>query len=459
MFSIVLLAIVLVPAAFVPTAERAGYLTTFYSPKFEVLRVLSVLLLGAVVLDKDPRLVPVLIPALAFLAVSALSALLSGDVLNSLIGDRYDGLLSLTAGVLLFYATARFLDSWSRVRTLLAAGVATAVLISVYGILQNFGLDPVSGWMADWPERGRAFSTVGHPVHLAAYLTLMMGATLALYFLTRGRFARGLLLAALALVGACWLYTYTRGAVLGVGVALPVVLWLAHRRVGSIKPLLLPLAVLAVAMLAAQLSSPRSADVIDISLSANLAQATTPAEQPPSEEQSSTPRESSITTRLLVWRDTIPMILDRPLLGHGPDNFRLPFERYQGEDLQSHLSNNKEYIDKAHNEFLQVAATTGLLGLAAYLWVLVAYFRNAYQRGGWVLLALCGGVLAYILQLQTAFTTIANGVAFWAVLGISVAVMRVQDRENEPGEEERSDSPGAAARGDGGGGAGQDHEV
>lgn len=28
-------------------------------------------------------------------------------------------------------------------------------------------------------------------------------------------------------------------------------------------------------------------------------------------------------------------------------------------------------IDKAHNEFLQAAATTGLLGLAAYLWVLV----------------------------------------------------------------------------------------
>jgi hypothetical protein len=47
-----------------------------------------------------------------------------------------------------------------------------------------------------------------------------------------------------------------------------------------------------------------------------------------------------------------------------------------------------------------------------------------------VLLALSGGVLAYIVQLQTAFTTLANGVTFWAILGISVAVMRIRDRED-----------------------------
>lgn len=51
------------------------------------------------------------------------------------------------------------------------------------------------------------------------------------------------------------------------------------------------------------------------------------------------------------------------------------------------------------NVLLQVAATTGLLGLAAYLWVFVSYFRNACRSGGWPLLALSGGVLVYILQL------------------------------------------------------------
>lgn len=38
-------------------------------------------------------------------------------------------------------------------------------------------------------------------------------------------------------------------------------------------------------------------------------------------------------------------------------------------------------------------------------------------------------VLACILQLQRAFTTIAIGVTFWAILGVSVAVMRLQEWE------------------------------
>lgn len=54
-----------------------------------------------------------------------------------------------------------------------------------------------------------------------------------------------------------------------------------------------------------------------------------------------------------------------------------------------------------------------------------------YRSGGWPLLALSGGVLAYILQLQTWVTTITTGVTFWAILGVSVAIMRLQDRERE----------------------------
>jgi type IV pilus assembly protein PilA len=140
--------------------------------------------------------------------------------------------------------------------------------------------------------------------------------------------------------------------------------------------------------------------------------------------------DPNVQSRLYNWRDTVPMILDRPLLGHGPDNFKGPFEPYISEDLEALLTTHGvQFVDRTHNELLQVSATTGLLGLAAYLWVFVSYFRNVYRRGGWPLIALSGGVLAYILQLQTVFPTIATSVAFWGVLGASVAVMRIHDRE------------------------------
>jgi putative inorganic carbon (HCO3(-)) transporter len=469
--------VVLVPLAIDPFEVFAPIVTlTQLNPgratavKFVVLMVLSLPLLvavvGALLAGGRRRGVPVLAPALAFLGVSALSALLSAYPAHALVGDRLDGLLPLACGVLLFYAAARFLDSWARVRLFLAANVFTAILVSLYGILQKFGLDPaLILWPSLWPNvagpTGRVFSTIGNPLFLASYLTLMAGCALALYFLAEGRGERVLWLGALALVGACWLYTYSRGAALGTAVALPVLLWVAHRRLGGVAPLLPPLGVLAAAMLAAQLCASLYADATNQAADraggveaprveapallagardANAAAAGAALVQEENEPPVVGPaaRRLSASIRLLIWRDTVPVIFERPLLGHGPGTFALPFARHWGEDLQILLrKSGTEYVDKAHNQLLQVAATTGLLGLAAYLWVFASYFLNVYRRGGWALLALSGGVLAYVLQIQTSISTIVDDVALWTILGASVAVMRLQDLRgrNRPASE------------------------
>ncbi len=145
----------------------------------------------------------------------------------------------------------------------------------------------------------------------------------------------------------------------------------------------------------------------------------------------------STQTRLYIWRDTVPMILERPLLGHGPDNYGESFRPYISEQLKALISDSKgnvRILNRAHNHLLQIAAPTGLLGLAAYVWVLVSYFRNAYRRGGWVLAALSGGVMTYVAQIQTAFPSVATEVAFWGILGASVALMRLRDRGAQDGE-------------------------
>lgn len=198
----------LVPLAFNPNAVILYIPAAFYLIKFKLLMYLSVALLAAVIgvtaLGAGFDRVPVLLPALIFLGISTLSTLFSGDMVHSLVGEpnRYDGLLTLAAGVLLFYAAARFLDSWAKVRVFLVAGVTSAVIISIYGILQHFGLDPIPGWGIPWYEGSRAFSTLGWALWLAAYLTLMMGATTALYFLSDTRRERWMWLAALGIMAA-----------------------------------------------------------------------------------------------------------------------------------------------------------------------------------------------------------------------------------------------------------------
>lgn len=486
-----------------PAAATLHFAAGFYPIKFQVLMALAppllVSVVAAVLADLRRAWVPLLWPALAYLGASTLSTVFAESPLDSLFGVRYDGLLYLIVAVLLFYAAARFLDSWARVRVFLAAGVVSGVLISVYGIIQQFGLDPVPGYFeVPWQQTQRAFGTLQHAVHLAVYLTLMMGATLALYFSTPRRWERGLWLAALAVVGACWLYTYTRGSMLGVGVTAAIILVLAYQRLGGVRPLLPPAGVLAAGMAVAYVASPVAPGLVDVFgsakvvlagvvmllgvaaataapwfvyrrygsirplvltvvgvLAVGLVAAYILVPRPPTienvmgienvartaEGERLDPRDQSIVTRLLTWRDTLVMISDRPILGYGPDNFSGAFDSYASPELRTYFP-DIEIVDKAHNEFLQVTATTGLLGLAAYVWLLVAYFVAAYRSGGWTMLALSGGVLAYIIQLQTAFTTIGVGVTFWCLLGVSVAVMRLRKKHpEEAAEVEGSDRP------------------
>ena len=419
--------VTMVPTVFDPTLIYFNPQVAFYPVKFALLMKLSIpmlmAVLGVLLLERRIIRIPLLFPVLTSLGISTLSALLSGDILHTLVGDRYDGLATLAAGVLLFYAAGCFLNSWTRVRVLLVAMVTTATVVSLYGILQHTSLDPVSNWNIPWyVGTERAFSTIGNPLHLAAYLTLAIGATLALYFRTTSRWERALWLLVLALITACWLYTYARGAMLGVGFAVPALLWLSYRRMRTVRPLLLPAAVLVLAIAVASQVGGTGA----------------------SERVTKTSGDSALSAvlRLYIWRDAVPVMMERPLLGHGPDNFAEPFERHEGKDLEAALFNpstgEPDTVDKAHNELLQVATTTGLLGLAAYLWLLVAYFRNAYRSGGWPMIALSGGVLAYILQLQTSFSTITTGVTFWAILGVSVAVVGLQERDTAVAPHDRS---------------------
>jgi O-antigen ligase len=67
------------------------------------------------------------------------------------------------------------------------------------------------------------------------------------------------------------------------------------------------------------------------------------------------------------------MAADWPLIGIGPDNFRLSYGRYVGLpqwDTRVH----------ANNLYLEMLAGTGLTGLAALVWLIVASGRTILVR-------------------------------------------------------------------------------
>jgi O-antigen ligase len=107
-------------------------------------------------------------------------------------------------------------------------------------------------------------------------------------------------------------------------------------------------------------------------------------------------------------------------LGYGPDNFGLVFPAFQ-TGWWSRLS----LIDESHSEVLQIAATQGILGLAAFAWLCVAFVR-LWWRGRNQLLA--GGILGacagYVLTLLVNFSTVPAALPFWIFLGAAAFILQ-----------------------------------
>lgn len=126
--------------------------------------------------------------------------------------------------------------------------------------------------------------------------------------------------------------------------------------------------------------------------------------------------------RVFMWQDALRMIQDQPILGHGINTFMANYLQYWvGGEQQPRY---------AHNCYLQMAAETGLVGLAAFLWLLWRVFAKigrglqaARGSGDRLLLAgLAAGLLAFVIQAgyDTNFYAMRQVALFWVLAGLAV---------------------------------------
>jgi O-antigen ligase len=150
-------------------------------------------------------------------------------------------------------------------------------------------------------------------------------------------------------------------------------------------------------------------------------------------ERVTEPTYLNIEGRISIWTDTLRLIGDFPLLGTGLGTFDVVYRQYQTG--QVHL-----LVDHAHNDYLEFAADTGVVG-AALLFVpmiyllgkmIIAFLRDhrSYRRS--MTLGCIGGTLALLLHGITDFNLHipGNALIFTVVLGIGYRVA-VWDRRGD----------------------------
>lgn len=246
------------------------------------------------------------------------------------------------------------LRSPGEVRAVVWAAISVGVLEALLGFVQ--WIYPVTGPGA--PADGlRSFGTFAQPNPYAGYLNLALPIALAIVALGRGARERWIAAGASMLMLAALALADSRGALLGIGAAIAVIAIVGLR---AEKPAALALGIglpaLALAWvtglvppaLQARLLHPLRLD--DLSMHGPL-----------------TAANFSTMERLAHWIAGLRMFRAHPVLGVGAGNYDAAYPQFTVDPVVWH-----ESLGHAHNYYINAAAETGTVGLAAYLALVVA---------------------------------------------------------------------------------------
>jgi O-antigen ligase len=347
-------------------------------------------------------------PVLAFLVANIAATLFAVDSLLSLYGahTRMGGLGTIADGVVLYFAIASLVRTRKEALALALSCLGGSVVVLAYEFVQFFGKDPFT-WAID--PATRPFSTIGQTTNLAQYLTVLLVGAAAFAIFHRGlpTPARMFLILYSGVAVAGIVVTQTRSAFLGIvagGALLVALTWVSHphprARVISVGGAAGAVAVLAVVLLATPLGA-RLLSTVETSAA---------------EGDSDFRLEASADTRVALYRIAFEMVRDRPAFGVGPDTFLASLPRYRSDSEPFEVQENP--TTSAHSWLAQVAATSGLFGLAAFVAIfavaLALTFRGGFRPNAWAALAMLGAFLGSGL---TTVNAIATDWILWAAAG------------------------------------------
>lgn len=273
--------------------------------------------------------------------------------------SRYHGGLATTlCYTILYFAAVKWLDKKST-QKIIKISFGTAIFICIYGILEHFGIDK-SLWKQD--VQNRVFSTLGQPNWLAAYIIPNLYLTFY-YFHKPGKRNYYLSTIFFLIFFSALIFTRSRSGLLALALSAPVYLYLSlrHTSLREVKKWLIPSAITAAVILAIYGSAytPSLASLIQ-----------TKTNPEPVRQAQGTALETGGTEsgdiRKIVWTGALKLITEHPFFGTGPETFGYTY--YWVRPAAHNLTSEWDYIyNKAHNEYLNVAAGSGLIGLLAYL--------------------------------------------------------------------------------------------
>lgn len=421
---------VLVPLVFAPRVTQE----TFSILKINLAIIASaILIIGWLIRCREENRIFIsrpyyFLPLLLLGADYIISTAFSVNPMVSFFGTyvRFEGLLAMI-GYLVIGLIIPTVVRRDDVDRLISALIMVGTLVSTYALLQNFGID-WQRWQGSFAGE-RVFSTFGNPLTLSGYIVLVF----PLAFVRLLKRPGPVSIAFILLGSIALLFTYSRSGWLAFAVEVPLLAiiffrWLRSTKSGksgtpgiSLKsrsfwvPIIISIIIFIIIAVAVTCSSDIGARLVS----------------------AFDQKTDTASARLNLWKLTLDMIQNKPFLGYGLDTF-LQVSTRSLDLTQNSFEINKQY-DRPHSDILQVAFSSGYVGLLVYLLFIFVYFlgvlrflRKRRDRGDGpgdaLLVAGLGlGVLGYLVSLQFYFSTVGVTPVMWLMVGLTALVIGPKD--------------------------------
>lgn len=352
-----------------------------------------------------------------FVSLLGISTLLSVDHATSILGTagRNEGILTLLSYCSIFIFSYHLIHYQDKDK-LLKGVVIIAIFVAIYGILQHYLLDflPRSSTRIGYT---RSFAFFGNPNFYGSYLVLvtMLAIPLFLNAISKRTYIVYLISIWLFVVNA--LFSNTRSSWVGLFIGFCFfTAFIVLRQQHLFKRWLTLVVTVVLLVIIIDFSEQgqyfnRMSDTMEDNYHVFTNQATG--------------HEGS--GRFYIWQNSVPLIKEYLWFGSGPDTFGLVFP--PNEEEGDKLFNL--YVDKAHNEYLQMAITFGVPALIVYLLLVYSVLRQAIEALRFISgndyiiqLGLIAAILGYLGQAFFNISFVAVAPIFWALLGFTYGISR-----------------------------------
>ena len=317
-------------------------------------------------------------------------------------------MLHLYVFFLLLLLLFRTDEEW---RKIFIASLFAAGGVILYGVAL---LLHIKGFIGPSDICARFQGSLGNPAYFAAYSMFLLFFSLWLWFSKKDgtKQRNGAYLFLVLVIGFLFFLSQTRGAFLGLGLAvIAALVYLAFSfPSGKQKRLFSILAIISIVLaIAAFMFRHENIPLVPFCNSSSRLLDFSVTEQ-------------SAQTRLWTWGSAIKGWKERPLLGWGPENFGVVFDKYFDTRHFIPNQNSETWFDRAHSVFFDYLVETGVLGFLSFLAIYVVFFVELFRNRREFITRSPRGILLSALLFAMPIAYLGQGVAMFDVLPIYLNV-------------------------------------